>query len=312
MEYDPKTFEEALKSLDRRMDNQAKYILSHRSLAAFIVKAILPAFENIPVKKIATDYLEELNKESDLIKKGPNEMNVPGESNRRFDVFFEVFLPKSDRKLWFDLEFQNSYESNVLLRAAVYAAQGITGQQTLNPESVVSAWINMDEANKRSNRIYSFLMKEYVQTDGLEGKIVITPVKNPDYQKDDGSIRLYFINVGNPNQEGFTEIFKLLYAVFNGEIKIVKKIYESHGLVLSNELEMEVNVFMTLDQARVLKGISIGLEKGITQNEEKNRKEIINALNIQKKNIQEINDFLKLTNKQPLTDEEIKKFDLKL
>ncbi len=314
MEYDPKILEEALKKVDRRLDNQAKYILSHRSLAAFILKAILPEFENVSVKDIATKYLKGVRENSDLLKKGPNEINVPGESNRRFDVFFEVSLPNADHKLWFDLEFQNSQESNILLRAAVYAAQGITGQRTLQPEPVVSAWINMDEAQKRSNRIYSELIEEYEQTDGLEGKIKITPVENPDYLKDTEPIRLYFINVGGPKQKGFTKIFQLLYAIFNGKLEVVKEIYSEYDLILSDDLKTEVNEFMTLDQARIAEGINIGLEKGlekgITQTEEKNRKEIICALHLQQKSVQEINDFFKLMNKQPLTDEEIEEFGL--
>ncbi len=87
---------------------------------------------------------------------------------------------------------------------------------------------------------------------------------------------------------------------------------------------------MTLDQARIAEGIKIGLEKGriegeekgriegekkglekgITQTEEKNRKEIIYALHLQQKNVKEINDFFKLMNKPTLTDEEIKQFKL--
>ena len=195
----------------RQYDREAKNLLSYRFIVDFFLKYCTDEFAGYSLGEInrllggeGTELLGD-----GKIKLMNNKDNLPGVVPIEFDLRFNVETPHG-QKLQLDIEPQKALLPEKLLknRGCYYCSRMITAQSNTvfqkdhyqEMQKVYSIWI-IPDAGSRENTI-----EEYVLQNNKDDVLQV--------------MKLIYLYLGNPYQEGIPEILQLLDVIFSATMTI--------------------------------------------------------------------------------------------
>ena len=310
----------------RRNDKACKMVLKSRQVLAFILKEIIPEYQECSAKEIAERYIEpeeaSLNTAVgavaaalETVEGSDRECDEAGEATVYYDVRFRALLPDRSRAqiyLYFDIEAQNSYYPGYPLekRVEYYLARMLSAQLTVVSkdtnydilQKVYSIWIctGMDIPKKQKQTISSYFM----QKKDVYGQAEI-PKENYDL------MTAYVIRLG----EGETEerLIGMLQTLFTEKLPATERLNrleKMYGIAKTREFKEEVARMCSYSdyiEARGMeqgmeqgmeKGIAQGMEKGMAQGIEKAKLEIALKMLRAGKTQEEVMEFTDLSREE--------------
>ena len=249
----------------RQYDREAKNLLSYRFIVDFFLKYCTDEFAGYSLGEInrllggeGTELLGD-----GKIKLMNNKDNLPGVVPIEFDLRFNVETPHG-QKLQLDIEPQKALLPEKLLknRGCYYCSRMITAQSNTvfqkdhyqEMQKVYSIWI-IPDAGSRENTIEEYVLQN----------------KN---NKDDvlQVMKLIYLYLGNPYQEGIPEILQLLDVIFSATMTIEEIITVLED-VFHVKMTVEVKEVMTkmcnFSDVILARGEARGEARGAVRGEEK-------------------------------------------
>lgn len=260
-------------------DASYKRLLSHKVILAFILKACIPAYQEVSIEEIAQKYIEGTpqissvpvfpDQEGALIKGEASEDKSLYEGTIYHDIRFRAYIPdlKEPIPILVNLENQISLSPGypLIMRAMYYGARMISSQygkeftsshyEKIKP--VYSIWIFPQPTKTFENSLTEF----YVEQRHVGGH------KIPDLPQRD-LMRVIFIGLGDPEQAEQGSIWRMLGTLLSPEMGVEMKriiLEEEYGLKLTHELENEVREMSSLGQGVFDRGVEKGLAQGLAQ-----------------------------------------------
>lgn len=197
----------------RQYDIEAKNLLSYRCIASWILKCCTDEFAGYSlaeINKCLGDKGTELTGDG-KIQLMNNKDNLPGVIPIEFDLRFNVITPYGEM-LQFDIEPQKEDPKDEILknRGCYYCSRMISSQSNTvfqkdhyqDMQKVYSIWI-ISNGGSRTNTIDKYVLQ------------------NVNDENDVLSImKLIYIYLGDPDEEGISEILQLLDTIFYATITI--------------------------------------------------------------------------------------------
>ncbi len=264
-------------------DNQCKEILNNKYILAWILKSVIPEYEDVSIEEISDRYIESerqidkwvLDYSPGSVITGMNtESNSSSDGKRTMDIVFGAYLTKKygRKKIIVDIEPQSKYYPGYSLttRGVYYTSRMISSQygreftkeQYNNIKKVYSIWICTDPPKAYSNSISKI---EFCKKD-IIGNIIEA---KESYDK----ICIVKICIGGErysNQNNYTGVIKLLDVLLASQKTSVEKrkiLEEEYGIPITDMLEREVdnmcNVSETIYTHGKEDGMLIGQQDGI-------------------------------------------------
>ena len=265
----------------QRNDKACKMVLKSRQVLAFILKEMIPEYQNCSVNDIAEKFMEpeteNLNTAVgsvaaflETVEGNDRECDEAGEATVYYDVRFRTLLPnqcKAQVYLCFDIEAQNSYYPGYPLekRVEYYLARMLSSQLAViskdtnydTLQKVYSIWICMGTDIPKAQK--QTITRYFMQKEDIYGCVNI-PKENYDLMTG------YVIRLG----EGETEerLIGMLQTLFTDKLPAeqrLDKLEKVYGIEKTREFKEEVAQMCSYSDYIEARGEKSGIEKGITQ-----------------------------------------------
>ncbi len=340
MATEPTELAKTIGATDHRAiyDTNAKKLIKHRIILAWILKECVPEFKNYEVSyiekncfageiKMSTVSVDQDRPDANISINGSDTVDTSeNEGEIRYDIVFDAVVPKTKKtiRVIINIEIQNKTDLkySLVTRVIYYGSRLISRQKGTvfknhnyqNIQKVYSIWICPSPKKKDANSIVKY---------GIKKKCVIgspteEPVKN--YDKMDVIIislndKVLEIKKGNNNvdvenknnqTEDDRKIIRLLSALLskNKSAEERKKIMnDEFSIPMTEEITKEVDVMCNLGYAIETEAYNKGQRKGERKGERKGKinNQLENIRTVMKKmnsTAKEAMDFLDIPEKE--------------
>lgn len=267
--------------IGKAYDDYCKKILCNKQILAYIIKECVSEFENIPLKEIP-HYIESTPEFDVILNDDIQGKNLEDESISgaliKYDILFVVSVPRKKRQnenelisVFVNLEAQNKDNPGYpLLSRAVYYCSRLLAKQKNAPDGfqhskfdeikkVYSIWICIQHAKEKDNVMNTYSMHEVCRKRKWEAPkedydlmnaVMIYPGKDYTSQKE-----------FKDNCDLMEMLFILFIAKLKAEDKKAK-LKEKYDIIMTQEIESEVDYMCNLSQGIREEGLAEGLTKG--------------------------------------------------
>ena len=264
--------------LVKAYDEFCKKILSNKQILAWIMKECVSEYKEIPLEKIPSyienDPLLNVSMDEDFDKiQGLNveDRSVYG-AEIKYDILFDAKLPNSAENekigLFINIEAQNNSNTSypLLSRAVYYCSRllakqknmqgGFTNSDFKNLKKVYSIWIVMNSAKRTEGVLNKYVIKE---------ECLKTKYHFPKSDYDKLSIVMIYPNSEYDIHDDEYSLMEMLYILFKANLSPQDKKYqlkENYGIMMSREIDKEVEDMCNLSQGILNEGRNKGLIEG--------------------------------------------------
>ncbi len=255
----------------RRYDTEAKNLLSYRCIVTYFLKYCTDEFAGYSlgeINQLLGGEGTELTGEG-KVQLANNKDNLPGLVPIEFDLRFNVSTP-CGKKVQFDIEPQKSLLPEEVLknRGCYYCSRMISAQSNTvfhyddyqNMQTVYSIWV-IPNAGSKANTMEKYVLQNVNDKDDVLSLI-----------------KLIYLYLGDPEQEGLSRLQQLLDSVFSVtmEIEEILSILENQfHIQMRNEMKEVMTRMCNFSDIIQARSIEIGESRG----EEKTKRMV--ALNLQ-------------------------------
>ena len=274
--------------IGKAYDDYCKKILCNKQILSYIIKECVSEFANIPLQEIP--YYIESNPEFDVILndtiqgKNLEDESIPG-ALIKYDILFEVSLPGRKGqyeneliRVFVNLEAQNKDNPGYpLLSRAVYYCSRLLAKQKNAPDGfqhstfgkikkVYSIWICIQHAKEKDNVMNIYSLHEICRKRKWEA---------PKEEYDLMNAIMIYPGKDYPSTKAFEEnhdLMEMLFILFIAKLKAEDKkarLKEKYGIIMTQEIESEVDYMCNLSQGIREEGIAEGLAEGLAEGIEK-------------------------------------------
>ena len=323
-----------------KLDETCKVLLSDTQILAHILKYVVDELRDFTIEEIQEIIPANINHEpvfpgNRVVKTSNNESIIPGEGLLRFDVHFELDVPKRNKqkacKLQINIEAQNSIYNNykIVTRGIAYTSRLISqqfktvidGDNYQKMQKTYSIWLMPQAPLKYDGTIRIYSLQEKVES-GI-------PLKEKEaYDK----IKIATIYTSSKHEisqkyEQNDELLRVVMLLFGMSRRSVQEIrgilVKEYGFKMSEQLKKGVENMCNLAQGLIIEnraagrmeGILVGKKEGLLEGRAEEKYEIlINLLeqtDISLKKIMEIVGLVKKEDVKEMTDRLIEDLTLK-
>lgn len=279
---------------NKKRDINARKLVAHKPILAYILKSAIEELADIPVKRIAEELIigtPEVRKvsihqdEPDADMSAADTEKLSGDSkiddlvhgnvsardgSVYFDIRFEVLIPKENwyEKIIVDLELQNkNVEYPIPKRGNYYASRLISAQRSTifkdqeygKIVKVVSIWVLLNPTLEKSN----FLNEYRITEDCKLGSFKEEKVENYD------QMRIVVMGLGAAGETSSDDAIRLLSVLFSDKLtvdEILKRLSDEFNIEVTKEIEEEVTEISEWGSEILDEGMSIGAGMGTLRN----------------------------------------------
>ena len=241
-----------------KLDETCKVLLSDTQILAHILKYVVDELRDFTIEEIQEIIPANINHEpvfpgNRVVKTSSNESFIPGEGILRFDVHFELDVPKRNKqkacKLQINIEAQNSIYNNykIVTRGIAYTSRLISKQ--------FKTVIDGDNYQKMQKTYSIWLMpqaplKEKEAYDKIKIATIYTSSKHEisqKYQQNDELLR----------------VVMLLFGMSGRSVREIRGILEKeYGFKMSDKLKKGVENMCNLAQGLIIENQALGRQIG--------------------------------------------------
>lgn len=258
-----------------RYDSACKKLLSDKQILAWILKCTVKEYQDCEIKDIIEKYIEGTPEVAEvLVSPGETNSNITGmnsedtvfnEGKITYDIRFQAVYPKSNEyiKLFINVEAQSKFYPGYPIpkRGIFYCSRMLSSQYATefeaqhyeNIKKVYSIWICMNPPKKAANTITRYYMEK-------ENVVGAKEDKPEDYDL----LSVIMICLGGENLGNYGGVLKLLDILLSEEKtpetrkEMIKRDY---GIIMTQDMEKEVNSMCNLSEGLIEKGIEKGARK---------------------------------------------------
>lgn len=277
-------------SLDRDkrfFDAQSKKILSFKSIQACILQQCVEEFAHLSIDEIVS-LIEPSSLHPKLSSFNVEDTSIP-EAIIRYDFLYSIRHPfDKDRIIFIHLEAQgqDTYRYSLPRRCRYYTSRLISRQkndplgfQNSDFDKMIdirSIWICLHHAHQKDNRFLEYRTHEHIR----RGQFSFHP-ETYDFSR---IYLLYpyiltdvkvFLDIIMNCPKDIMEFLSLLFLSDRGFDDIRVILQEKYGILLTDELEMEVEKMCTFSEGAFLIWQERGLESGLKKGLEKGKLETL-------------------------------------
>ncbi len=276
-----------------KYDASARKLVAQKSILAYILKSALDEFADIPVKRIAGEFIEgtpqisevavhqdhpdaacsrelrEMLNGSDRIEGMPTEDVSVKEGTVRYDIRFMVQVPGGDDRMEIivNIEIQNKDTPGYPIpkRGIYYGSRLISAQRGKvfkdqeydRIKKVASIWICEDTAVERSDVINEYRFVELC--------------KRGEYREAEANydlMRIVVMRLGQEGEQSGDDAIRLLSKVFSTERSAEEKktvLSDEFHIEVTEEISQEVSQVCNLSTGIYDKGVRQGIQEGIQE-----------------------------------------------
>ena len=245
-----------------KLDETCKVLLSDTQILAHILKYVVDELRDFTIEEIQEIILANINHEpvfpgNRVVKTSSNESIIPGEGILRFDVHFELDVPKRNKqracKLQINIEAQNSIYNDykIVTRGIAYTSRLISqqfktvidGDNYQKMQKTYSIWLMPQAPLKYDGTIRIYSLQEKVES-GIPlkekeayDKIKIKHEISQKYEQNDELLR----------------VVMLLFGMSGRSVQEIRGILEKeYGFKMSEELKKGVENMCNLAQGLII------------------------------------------------------------
>lgn len=252
-----------------KLDETCKVLLSDTQILAHILKYVVDELRDFTIEEIQEIIPANINHEpvfpgNRVVKTSSNESIIPGEGILRFDVHFELDVPKRNKqkacKLQINIEAQNSIYNNykIVTRGIAYTSRLISkqvktvidGDNYQKMQKTYSIWLMPQAPLKYDGTIRIYSLQEKVES-GI-------PLKEKEaYDK----IKIATIYTSSKHEisqkyeqnDELLRVVMLLFGMSGRSVQEIKGILEKeYGFKMSEELKKGVENMCNLAQGLII------------------------------------------------------------
>ena len=307
-----------------KLDETCKVLLSDTQILAHILKYVVDELRDFTIEEIQEIIPANINHEpvfpgNRVVKTSSNESIIPGEGILRFDVYFELDVPKRNKqracKLQINIEAQNSIYNNykIVTRGIAYTSRLISkqfktvidGDNYQKMQKTYSIWLMPQAPLKYDGTIRIYSLQEKVES-GI-------PLKEKEaYDK----IKIATIYTSSKHEisqkyeqnDELLRVVMLLFGMSGRSVQEIRGILEKeYNFKMSDKLKKGVENMCNLAQGLIIENRAVGRA-------EEKYEILINLLeqtDISLKKIMKIVGLVKKEEVQEMTDRLIEDLTLK-
>lgn len=265
--------------LKHQYDAVCKTVLADKYILAWIMKSVIPEYENSTINEIALHYIEgtpeigsvpvyQDSTNAEFIKGDSTEIKTMTEGTTTFDIRFHALAPDSDGmiELIINIEAQDAFHPGypLLKRGVFYCSRLLSSQMGHDfgnddygkLKKVYSIWICTNPPKNAKNTINRYSIEEHC----LFG--------NRSYPKKDYDLlQVLLICLGEENNTG-NKILDLLNMLMSASYSVTEKVEtmkEDYQIPFSDGLGKGVNTMCNLSEGVYNKGKVEGITEGIVK-----------------------------------------------
>ena len=258
-----------------KLDETCKVLLSDTQILAHILKYVVDELRDFTIEEIQEIIPANINHEpvypgNRVVKINSNESIIPGEGLLRFDVHFELDVPKRNKqracKLQINIEAQNSIYNNykIVTRGIAYTSRLISkqvktvidGDNYQKMQKTYSIWLMPQAPLKYDGTIRIYSLQEKVES-GI-------PLKEKEaYDK----IKIATIYTSSKHEisqkyeqnDELLRVVMLLFGMSGRSVQEIRGILEKeYGFKMSDKLKKGVENMCNLAQGLIIENRAVG------------------------------------------------------
>ena len=258
-----------------KLDETCKVLLSDTQILAHILKYVVDELRDFTIEEIQEIIPANINHEpvfpgNRVVKTSSNESIIPGEGILRFDVHFELDVPKRNKqkacKLQINIEAQNSIYNDykIVTRGIAYTSRLISkqvktvidGDNYQKMQKTYSIWLMPQEPLKNDGTIRIYSLQEKVES-GI-------PLKEKEaYDK----IKIATIYTSSKHEisqkyeqnDELLRVVMLLFGMSGRSVQEIRGILEKeYGFKMSDKLKKGVENMCNLAQGLIIENRAVG------------------------------------------------------
>ena len=282
-----------------KLDETCKVLLSDTQILAHILKYVVDELRDFTIEEIQEIIPANINHEpvfpgNRVVKTSSNESIIPGEGILRFDVHFELDVPRRNKqkacKLQINIEAQNSIYNDykIVTRGIAYTSRLISqqfktvidGDNYQKMQKTYSIWLMPQAPLKYDGTIRIYSLQEKVES-GI-------PLKEKEaYDK----IKIATIYTSSKHEvsqkyeqnDELLRVVMLLFGMSGRDVQEIRGILEKeYNFKMSDKLKKGVENMCNLAQGLIIEnqalGRQIGKKEGILEGRAKEKYEILISL----------------------------------
>ena len=279
-----------------RYDDAVKTILSDKRCLAYIMKYSVQEFKDYEVNDIIPCIENDIETGSRNVEEGLSNAKITGDNSENVvlnegKVFYDIIFhaktnDEESIEVIINIEVQNNYylRYDIISRAIYYCSRMISSQAQREfslsrseydkIKKVYSIWICMDVPDYISNSITTYKM--YPELLYLDESV--RRIKDFNYGRYNLQ-EIVIINLGKGSDSGniLQQFLKTLLSDELSRKDKIDRLKNDYGFELNNDINKELNTMCNLSDGIERKGIAKGLEQGIVQGKEEERKNNISC-----------------------------------
>ena len=258
-----------------KLDETCKVLLSDTQILAHILKYVVDELRDFTIEEIQEIIPANINHEpvypgNRVVKTSSNESIIPGEGLLRFDVHFELDVPRRNKqkacKLQINIEAQNSIYNNykIVTRGIAYTSRLISkqvktvidGDNYQKMQKTYSIWLMPQAPLKYDGTIRIYSLQEKVKS-GI-------PLKEKEaYDK----IKIATIYTSSKHEisqkyeqnDELLRVVMLLFGMSGRSVQEIRGILEKeYGFKMSDKLKKGVENMCNLAQGLIIENRAVG------------------------------------------------------
>ena len=258
-----------------KLDETCKVLLSDTQILAHILKYVVDELRDFTIEEIQEIIPANINHEpvfpgNRVVKTSSNESIIPGEGILRFDVHFELDVPRRNKqkacKLQINIEAQNSIYNNykIVTRGIAYTSRLISkqvktvidGDNYQKMQKTYSIWLMPQAPLKYDGTIRIYSLQEKVES-GI-------PLKEKEaYDK----IKIATIYTSSKHEisqkyeqnDELLRVVMLLFGMSGRSVQEIRGILEKeYGFKMSDKLKKGVENMCNLAQGLIIENRAVG------------------------------------------------------
>ena len=311
-----------------KLDETCKVLLSDTQILAHILKYVVDELRDFTIEEIQEIIPANINHEpvfpgNRVVKTSSNESIIPGEGILRFDVHFELDVPKRNKqkacKLQINIEAQNSIYNDykIVTRGIAYTSRLISqqfktvinGDNYQKMQKTYSIWLMPQAPLKYDGTIRIYSLQEKVES-GI-------PLKEKEaYDK----IKIATIYTSSKHEisqkyeqnDELLRVVMLLFGMSGRSVQEIRGILEKeYGFKMSEELKKGVENMCNLAQGLIIENRAAGRMEGKAEEKYEILINLLEQTDISLKKIMKIVGLVKKEEVKEMTDRLIEDLTLK-
>ena len=311
-----------------KLDETCKVLLSDTQILAHILKYVVDELRDFTIEEIQEIIPANINHEpvfpgNRVVKTSSNESIIPGEGILRFDVHFELDVPKRNKqkacKLQINIEAQNSIYNDykIVTRGIAYTSRLISqqfktvidGDNYQKMQKTYSIWLMPQAPLKYDGTIRIYSLQEKVESGiSLKEKEAYDKIKIATIY----TSSKHEISQKYEQNDELLRVVMLLFGMSGRSVQEIKGILEKeYGFKMSEELKKGVENMCNLAQGLIIENRTAGRMEGKAEEKYEILINLLEQTDISLKKIMKIVGLVKKEEVKEMTDRLIEDLTLK-